>query len=362
MSVARALERALADVAAGFDGLPRRLNLDGRPILSAEAAVSLLDGAPAGGLRAVAPGRRWPVEVEGTGDPARARAAFDEGASLVLEGLRRRHEGVRDACQRAEARLRVRAYGNAYVSPPGRGAFGPHHDLQGVVVLQLAGHKRWRVGDRAVDRPDARHPCPADGVPLGAPRFDDVLAPGEALYVPRGFAHVAEALDTPSVHLSLTLRPLVAHDLLDAAGVPGVDAPWTRAWLDVPVDATVDDLPEPARAGLTEAGAPAQEALDHVLDAWVHSRPVDPAATLPWPHDGPWVRAPHLNRLREVPGGVELVAPGIRLRFPQGTAPSLRRALSGAPFEAAELPGLAPEEGVALTAHLRRWRLVRGVG
>ena len=85
-------------------------------------------------------------------------------------------------------------------------------------MLQCSGRKHWRVHDRhAVD------PIPGDGVDprvrpedLGATVVDEVLGPGDSLYLPRGWPHVASTTGEASIHLTLGVHVLTWLDVLGA--------------------------------------------------------------------------------------------------------------------------------------------------
>ncbi|MEO3435354.1 cupin domain-containing protein [Inquilinus sp. CAU 1745] len=78
-----------------------------------------------------------------------------------------------------------------------KGGVGAHYDQYDVFLLQGAGYRRWRVGPRC----DAASPR-VEGVPLRIlkemPVTDEwVLAPGDMLYLPPGFAHDGVAEPAP---------------------------------------------------------------------------------------------------------------------------------------------------------------------
>ncbi|WP_176740424.1 JmjC domain-containing protein [Streptomyces sp. Ncost-T10-10d] len=102
-----------------------------------------------------------------------------------------------------------------------------HRDDADVLAIQISGEKRWRVHAGPAD--GNWEPAREDGDP-GEVLLETVLRPGEVLYVPRGFAHHADAVgDAPSVHLSLTVREagtanlyaLLQALLADGAAIPG---------------------------------------------------------------------------------------------------------------------------------------------
>lgn len=73
------------------------------------------------------------------------------------------------------------------------GGVGPHVDSYDVFLLQMHGRRRWRTA------PAARDPELVKGVPLKiladfSPVADEILEPGDMLYLPPGYAHDGVAL------------------------------------------------------------------------------------------------------------------------------------------------------------------------
>jgi hypothetical protein len=103
----------------------------------------------------------------------------------------------------------------AFVTPAGQPGFAPHYDPTDVIVIQIEGTKAWKVWEV----PDG-YQLPAgpkvDISDLGAPAIDEVLHPGDILYVPHRRPHVAVCEDTMSLHLSCTIRPRTWADALMA--------------------------------------------------------------------------------------------------------------------------------------------------
>lgn len=74
------------------------------------------------------------------------------------------------------------------------GGVGPHVDSYDVFLLQLAGRRRWRWSDRS-----RGEPVLVDGIPLRQlanfePDHDEVLEPGDMLYLPPHCAHEGTAI------------------------------------------------------------------------------------------------------------------------------------------------------------------------
>ena len=80
--------------------------------------------------------------------------------------------------------------------PSGRGrraGDAAHYDPVDNVVGQFCGSKRWRLWR------------PASGEPTGTPDYDVVVAPGDALFVPRGWWHRVDSLPCATGAVSVSL-------------------------------------------------------------------------------------------------------------------------------------------------------------
>jgi ribosomal protein L16 Arg81 hydroxylase len=151
-------------------------------------------------------------------DSAKVLAQFASGATIVLQGLHRLWPPVIDFVRQAVDELGHPVQANAYITPPTSRGFDPHYDVHDVFVLQVSGQKRWIVHE-----PVHVHPLPsqpwtehraaiADRV-AGNPVIDTVLSEGDALYLPRGWIHSAQALKTTSIHLTVGVAPLTGIDV-----------------------------------------------------------------------------------------------------------------------------------------------------
>jgi hypothetical protein len=160
----------------------------------------------------VRPPSREQLTRDGTLDAAAMYAAFAARQSLLLTKVHRLHAATGHLCRRLTADFRsagvvlrkpIRA--NAYYTPPQSQGFAPHYDDHDVLVLQLHGQKLWRIHGEAVKWP--RRPM-QDALPDESlnPRPREVtLAPGDVLYLPRGFVHEAQAQETSSLHLTFSI-------------------------------------------------------------------------------------------------------------------------------------------------------------
>lgn len=146
-------------------------------------------------------------------------AEFAGGATIVLQGLHRTWPPIIDFTTRLVTDLGHPVQVNAYITPASSRGFDPHYDVHDVFVLQIAGEKRWRIhspvhADPLADQPWSQHAVAVADEAKNAPVIDEVLRPGDALYLPRGWIHSAEALGDTSVHLTIGMSAFTRADLV----------------------------------------------------------------------------------------------------------------------------------------------------
>ncbi|MFF4094611.1 JmjC domain-containing protein [Streptomyces sp. NPDC001834] len=146
--------------------------------------------------------------------PADFHAQLKDGASLVLDAVEKIHPVVGAAAERLERFLGTSVQANAYASWTDREGFGLHWDDHDVVVVQVHGSKRWRLYGSTREAPTFRD-VESPERPEGDPVADIVLAPGDALYLPRGWWHAVTAdQGTESLHLTFGMVPHTGADLM----------------------------------------------------------------------------------------------------------------------------------------------------
>ena len=166
-------------------------------------------------------GRTGSREVTGIADPARVAALFEDGATIVLQGLHRWSEPVARFCRDLELELGHPCQVNAYVTPPGAQGLDLHEDAHDVFVLQSFGRKHWEV--HAAPEETERDP------------LDVEVASGDTIYMPAGTPHAARAQDVVSGHLTVGIHVTPWREVL--AGVVGrvtaeIGDPVPAGWTD----------------------------------------------------------------------------------------------------------------------------------
>ena len=160
-------------------------------------------------------------------DMTKARRWFDQGASFVLNHVDDLTASMRAAAACLEAELLGMVSANIYLSRAGRQAFDSHYDDHEVFSFHIAGEKTWRVYKGRIDNPVGQ-PSPRPGLQQmhdrakGEILFEQRMAPGDFLYLPRGQYHDALADGGTSLHVTFSVIPLnglALFSILEAAAV-----------------------------------------------------------------------------------------------------------------------------------------------
>jgi hypothetical protein len=168
---------------------------------------------------------------------------FGDGATIVLQALHRTHAPVIDFAQALGTDLGHPVQVNAYLTPPQSQGFSAHYDVHDVFVLQVAGEKRWRIHAPIHpaplrDQPWTDHRAEVEAAAQEEPLIDEVLRPGDALYLPRGYLHAATALGGTSAHLTVGVHVWTRRHLLEQLLAATADDEELRRSLPLGIDIT----------------------------------------------------------------------------------------------------------------------------
>jgi mannose-6-phosphate isomerase-like protein (cupin superfamily) len=131
-------------------------------------------------------------------DPGKVFGLFDDGATVVLQGLHRYWQPLGALVADLELALGHPCQANAYLTPPGSQGFAVHSDSHDVFVFQTHGSKVWEVHE--------------DGVPRTV-----VLEPGVSMYLPTGTPHAARAQEAVSLHVTIGINQVTWGRVLERA-------------------------------------------------------------------------------------------------------------------------------------------------
>jgi lysine-specific demethylase/histidyl-hydroxylase NO66 len=231
-------------------------------------------------------------------------------------------------------------------------------------VLQAFGSKRWEI-----------HPTPAERREGAGEVREVVLEPGDALYLPTGTPHAAQAQESTSGHLTVGVHPRTWRDVVRKA----VERILDDARLDDPLPAGYHEEParfaQQLRERMADVGrhwekVDAEEIASGVVDRFLTSRPallrgglVD-RMQLAGLGNASLVRrrAGSVCVLRRDGERVRVLLGDRELRMPAWVEPTLRGiAASTGPFAVATLTALDPPSRLVLVRRLVREGLLEVV-
>ncbi|MEO9189164.1 MAG: cupin domain-containing protein [Acetobacteraceae bacterium] len=152
----------------------------------------------------MAPRERW--TTNGKVDARKLDEFLANGFSVVVIHIDPYVPALAAICDEIRSRTLERSYvGIVVTSGAANGAFRVHFDPEDLLILQVEGTKRWQVFGPAVSNP--LRAMPNQKPPEPEPIFDEVLEPGDMLFVPAGNWHHCESGLSTSVHLGIFFLP-----------------------------------------------------------------------------------------------------------------------------------------------------------
>ncbi|MFJ8823107.1 JmjC domain-containing protein [Streptomyces sp. NPDC102467] len=143
--------------------------------------------------------------VGGFADSTAILALLQKGATLLLRNTEQWHRPTAELVARLADEVGRRVEAFFFVTPPGGQGLAVHRDDADVLLLQVAGSKRWTVQSGPPDPHWQAGEVSGDAGPV---LLNATVSTGQVLYIPRGYAHSAVGDQGLSAHVSLTIREI----------------------------------------------------------------------------------------------------------------------------------------------------------
>ncbi|WP_299328984.1 cupin domain-containing protein [Parasphingopyxis sp.] len=301
---------------------------------------------------------------------------YQDKATIIAPHLHSYHKPLGDFVRALEPVFSASVQTNIYLTPPGAKGFRTHYDNHDVFVLQVSGAKSWRIYDEPVGKPFRGEGFEPGVHEVGDPTDEFVLRAGDAVYIPRGMMHDADAHDEEaSLHITLGLVTKTWADLvLESISKAALETDGLRRALPAGyANRDFDRGParELFRAFIAELAEKAEldEPLDIIAEDYLKSRTPDMAgivrhASNPIADDQRYRADPNaLYRIveDEESGEFAVVARGGSSEFVGAKRAAFDRAMSGDPFARSDLEGIAEADAADLIRRLMSRGLIQPV-
>jgi len=124
------------------------------------------------------------------------------GATLSFDAIDELHEPLTRLSESFETFFRSDTQINLYAAWRALHGLDLHRDNQEIFIAQLDGRKRWLLYGFTADGLD-RTGLREHSLPPAGAEFDEILTPGDLLYIPRGCYHLAVPMNEPTLHVTI---------------------------------------------------------------------------------------------------------------------------------------------------------------
>jgi ribosomal protein L16 Arg81 hydroxylase len=146
------------------------------------------------------------LSFDGVADLDKISAEYRKGATITMPALHRTWVPLTELCARLEQQLDHSIHSNVYVTPGQAAGFPPHYDTHDVLVLQVAGSKRWRIDEPQIRLPHDSQTFKPQGFIPGPRLMEIELRAGDLLYLPRGYVHSTVTSESHSAHITIGIN------------------------------------------------------------------------------------------------------------------------------------------------------------
>lgn len=144
---------------------------------------------------------------------------YQNGATISFQLLQRSIKKLSLFSNMIERYLKCSTQTNLFLTPSNSQGFTAHYDTHSVIILQIYGHKTWRLYDETVNLPLVRDVEYDDevNIDLNSPHREIVLEAGDFLYVPKGVYHEAFTTEKDSLQIAVGLHPKSWSEIMHIA-------------------------------------------------------------------------------------------------------------------------------------------------
>lgn len=306
------------------------------------------------------------LNADGTANINLVYQSYLKGSTVILSGLENSWPPLATYCRHLEGDLNHPVGVAVYMTPPHTAGVKPHFDTQEGFLVQVDGSKHWKVYPPLQEFPKVEGSySPVERALLAEPILEVTLAPGDVLYIPRGFPHEGvSADDGASLHITLEVHVRSWFDLMSDALQALADRD-KRFRQSVPLGFLEDAT---ARQQLADQFDAFKTLLhrDSRLDDAVFKHVEHLAVQRPPLPDGHFAtlfaeialetrlrkRRIALSRLFDAEGGAGMQFSGNSIAGPAKIGPALAFVRAATDFTPADLPGLGDRERLVLARRL----------
>lgn len=165
----------------------------------------------------------WSHQFEGDEglyrDASAILKAIDLKASVVFDEYYRYSQCAKELACFFQEQFKCSAGCNAYLSQKGGKAFKRHRDCHHVFIFAVSGKKRWKVYNARQEPYQAYAWLPSDqtdeAIEAQGLAYDEVMLPGDILYIPMGHFHQVTNLSDNALHYTISCNFRPTYTMLD---------------------------------------------------------------------------------------------------------------------------------------------------